>query len=81
MNTWSDLFMQGEPVDGYKPLFLDDEGNLKAIDEAGLVDDTVTPNTVVSSQIRTIVELLQSEYDALETPDPETLYIIRENQL
>lgn len=76
MGTWSDLFTKGEAIEGYKPLFIDESGTPKAIDSEGAVDDTVTPTTVVSGDIREIVTLTQGEYDALDPVVETTLYVI-----
>lgn len=37
-----------------------------------------TPNTVLSNNVRNIVRLTQTEYDALPTKDATTLYLIIE---
>lgn len=40
------------------------------------IEEKLSGNPVTSDTVRTIVSLTQSEYDALETPSPETLYVV-----
>lgn len=39
----------------------------------------VQPDYIRSNIVRHVVVLTQAEYDALENPDPKTLYIITES--
>lgn len=57
------------------------EGEIKEIASqkvAEAIEEQIPENPVTSDTIRTIISLTQTEYDALETPSPETLYVIIE---
>lgn len=48
-------------------------------DETGFLEPIAIPkNSVTSDSVSNIVKLTQTEYDAITTPDPLTLYVIIE---
>ena len=44
------------------------------------LDTVISLLTEIKNKLKTIVTLTQAEYDALETKDPNTIYLIKEEE-